>query len=159
MAFWLVTKAFLKWSGLLSSPTHLWGGSLTAVLTAFHLVNIVTFFSNRVYWVCNQCLTEVCFKRLFLRFLKDSWRWLKSHFRSSSVPSPSPKTPTLPGRKPSTRSSANWTVASPRTSNPPPTCEPRAPPTGRCIYHECQSHMFLFISESSSFIDKSKHIF
>lgn len=52
------------------------------------------------------------------RSLIVSWRWQKSHCESSSMPSWPAKTWTRPGRRPSTRSSANWTARSQRSLSP-----------------------------------------
>lgn len=55
----------------------------------------------------------------FLRSLTVSWRWLKSHWESSSMPLWPAKTWTRPGRRPFTKSSVNWTVRFRRFSSPP----------------------------------------
>lgn len=48
-----------------------------------------------------------------------SWRWPRSHWGSSLMPSWPAKTWTPRGKRPSTRSSANWTARSPRSSSRP----------------------------------------
>lgn len=56
----------------------------------------------------------LCSRRSLIVF----WRWQKSHCESSSMPSWPAKTWTRPGRRPSTRSSANWTARSQRSLSP-----------------------------------------
>lgn len=91
--------------GCCSHQTHCYGVALT------------------VLWLTEPSgepeLTPPVFCLCWCRFQRGSWRWLRSRCVSSSMPLWQAKTWTRPGKKPSTRWSASWTVMCPRSSSHP----------------------------------------